>query len=342
LPVFTVADVWVNVAGKPNPFAQANVITTTGKNFRNPRSAQVGFGVEHELSNGLVVAYELDHVISVHLERNVTWNVPPPFVRPGDLSLRPFFGLRSGVQRPNADLGWIMVRDSSARANFTGHSFRLQYRLSHFQIGAHYTLSYNKSDDDNEGDIVNITYPNPYDFGREYNWAAIDARHQTDGFATWQAPRGIEVAGLFHFRSGLPVDASTGADTSELLSGNVGNRPLERPGLFMLRNAFRNRSFKTIDLRVAKSFALKERAHVQVYGDMFNAFNFDNVGFIPNIAYPSNPAFIYGLGVLTDGKLAPVDPRFLRLRTAGGKYDSGTTAQQGTPFQAQLGLRLVF
>jgi hypothetical protein len=342
LPVFTVPDVWVNVAGKPNPYAQANVITTTGNSFRNPRSAQVGLGVEHELANGLVVAYELDHVNSVHLERNVTWNVPPPFVRPGDLSLRPFFGLRSGTQRPNPDLGWIMVRDSSARATFTGHSFRVQYRKRHFQVGAHYTLSYNRSDDDNEGEIVNITYPNPYDFSREYNWSTIDARHQADGFATWQAPRGVEVGGLFHFRSGLPIDASTGVDTSELLSGNVGNRPLERPGLFMLRNAFRNRGFKTTDLRITKSFALKERARLQIHGDMFNAFNFDNVGFIAATVNPNNPAFIYGPGIRPDGRLAPIDSRFLQLRTAAGKYDPETTAQQGTPFQAQLGVRLLF
>jgi hypothetical protein len=334
--------VWVNVAGKPNPYAQANVITTTGRDFRNPRSSQGGLSVEHELSSGLVVAYELDHINSVHLERNVTWNVPPPFVRPGDLSLRPFFGLRSGAPRPNPNLGWVMVRDSSARANYTGHSFRAQYRLRRFQLRAHYTLSYNKSDDDNEGDIVNITYPNPYDFSREYNWSAIDARHQADGFATWQAPGGIEISGLFHFRSGLPVDASTGGDTSELLSGNVGNRPLQSPGLFMLRNAFRNRSYKTVDLRISKNFAVKERMRLQAYCDMFNAFNFNNVGFISATVYPNNPAFNYGLGILPDGRLAPIDPGFLRLRTVSGKYDPETTAQQGTPFQAQLGLRLVF
>jgi hypothetical protein len=342
LPVFSVPDVWVNVAGKPNPYAQANVITTTGASYRNPRSTQVGGSVEHQLSSGLVVAYELDHINSVHLERNVTWNVPPPFVQPGDLSLRPFFGLRSGTPRPNPNLGWIMVRDSSARATYTGNSFRVRYQMGRFLLGAHYTLSFNKSDDDNEGDIVNITYPNPYDFSREYNWSAIDARHQADGFGTWQAPGGINVAGLFHFRSGLPVDASTGGDTSELLSGNVGNRPLVAPGLFMLRNAFRNRSFRTIDLRVGKSFALKERVRLQLYCDMFNVFNFNNVGFISATVYPDNPAFNYGPGVLSDGRLAPVNPGFLRLRTANGKYDPETTAQQGTPFQAQLGLKLVF
>src|SRR5205085_8660384 len=131
-----------------------------------------GLSLEHELSSGLVVAYKFNHIHSVHLERNVTWNVPQPFIRPGDLSLRPFFGLRSGTARPNPNLGWIMVRDSSARAVYTSNSFRAQYRTKRVRLAAHYTLSFNKSDDDNEGDIVNITYPNPYDFSREYNWSA--------------------------------------------------------------------------------------------------------------------------------------------------------------------------
>ena len=60
------------------------------------------------------------------------------------------------------------------------------------------------------------------------------------------------------------------------------------------------------------------------------------------VVYPGNPAYIYGLGVLEDGRPAPVDPRFLRLRTAAGRYDSGTAAQVGVPFQMQLGLRLQF
>jgi hypothetical protein len=342
LPVFSVPDVWVNVAGKPNPYAQANVITTTGNNFHNPRSAQVGFGVEHQLSSGLVVAYELDHLNSVPLERNVTWNEPAPFVRPGDLSLLPFFGLRSGVSRANPNLGWIMVRDSSARATYTGHAFRIQYRITRLQLGANYTLSYNKSNDDNEGDNVFISYPNPFDFSREYNWSSIDARHQAAGFATWRGPKGVDVTGLFHFRSGLPIDASTGADTSELLGGNVGSRPQERPGLFMIRNGFRNRSFKTIDLRIGKSVSWKERARVEAYCDLFNAFNFDNVAFISAAVYPNNPAFVFGPGVLPNGSLAPVSPGFLRLRTAAERYDPATTAQQGSPFQGQMGLRLLF
>ena len=70
--------------------------------------------------------------------------------------------------------------------------------------------------------------------------------------------------------------------------------------------------------------------------------DFDNVGFISAILYPDNPASVPGLAANTDGSLAPIDPRFMRLRTAKGKYDAGTTAEKGTPFQAQPGLKLAF
>lgn len=342
LPIFTVPDVWVQAAGKPDPFAHANVTTTTGKNFRNPRTAQVGFSIEQRLRTGIVVSYEFGFVSAVHLERNVDFNIPLPFVRPGDLSLRPFFGLRSGTPRPNPDLGYVLARDASAHSRYTSNAFRLDYRRGRFQLGAHYTLSFNKSDDDNERQLTTFAYQNPFDFGREYNWSSIDARHRADGFATWQAPHGFDLSTLFHFHSGLPIDASTGGDTSELLTGNLGNRPMVLPGVVMLRNAFRNQSFRTIDLRIAKGIVHTERIRMQVYGDLFNALNFDNVALVPSNLYPDNPAFVYGLGVLPNGQLATVDPRFMKLRLAGGCYDPATTAQVGTPLQAQLGLRVQF
>jgi len=152
----------------------------------------------------------------------------------------------------------------------------------------------------------------------------------------------LALSGIFQFRSGLPIDASTGGDTSELLSGNVGNRPLLLPNVPMLRNAFRNRSLSSVGLRIAKSVIRKEALKLDLTGDVFNAFNFDNVAFISSTVYPNNPAFVYGRGVLPNGQLAPVDPRFRKLRTADGRYDSQTAAQQGTPLQAQVGFRLAF
>jgi hypothetical protein len=160
LPIFTLPDIWMKVAGSPNPFAGANVVTTSS-NARNPRS--------------------------------------------------------------------------------TG---------------------YNKSDDDSERAISGITYQNPFDFRREYNWSSLDARHVASGYFMYRGPWGVHVTSLFRYRSGLPIDATAGGDISELLSGSRGNRPLELPGQPFLRNSFRNRDFKTFDLRLLKSFAITEAARL--------------------------------------------------------------------------------
>jgi len=80
---------------------------------------------------------------------------------------------------------------------------------------------------------------------------------------------------------------------------------------------------------------------VQFSGEVFNLFNFANIGFLPPTLYPENPAFVYGLGILPSGQVAPVNPGFMRA-TINGAYDPSVVGQQGTPLQAQLGLRLLF
>jgi hypothetical protein len=341
LPILTPPDA-LRVAGGTSPFARANVATSTGDNFHNPRSAQFSFGVQRQILRGVVADYQLNYVNTVHLARNIDFNVPRPIIRPGDLSERAFFGLRSGVARPNPAIGQLLVRDSGAKARYTGHSFRIQWTGARVEAAANYTLSYNKSDDDSERALTETGYGNPFDFSREYNWSALDARHLASGYILVRAPFGIDVSSLFRYRSGLPVDPTTGTDSAELLSGSSGNRPYERPGLPFLRNSFRNRDYKTIDVRLLKTLVQKENFRVQFSGEVFNVFNFDNVAFLGPNVLAENPAFRYGPGILPNGQMAAVDPGFLRLRGANGMYDAGVAGQQGTPLQAQLGVRILF
>src|SRR5262249_43097262 len=158
--------------------------------------------------------------------------------------------------------GQVTVKDSGARSDFTGNTFRAQYRFNRLQFAGSYTLSWNKSDDDNERTSGGTTYFNPFNLSREDNWSVLDARHQLGGNAVYTRPWGIELTGLFKYRSGTPLDATTGADTAELLS-TFGNRPLEAPGVPFLRNAFRNQDFKVVDFRFLKSFQIHETMRVQ-------------------------------------------------------------------------------
>ncbi|MGA8597176.1 MAG: carboxypeptidase regulatory-like domain-containing protein [Bryobacteraceae bacterium] len=341
LPILSVVDVWEGIAGKPNQFAQSSVFTTSGDSFRNPRSLQLSLGIEHQLGKGVIISYQLNQLNAVHLPRVVDFNVPEPFIRPGDLSERPFFGLRSGTPRPNPNLGAVYVLDSSARSTFLGNTFRVAYRSKLVDLAAHYTLSFNRSDDDLEWPFVTTTYQNPFNLKEEWGWSSMDARNEAAGYALFHAPKGIEITTLFEARSGLPIDATTGDDTSELLATSLGNRPLAAPGVPFPRNAFRNLDFKSVDLRVLKAFRLSETFKLELSAEAFNLFNFNNVAFLPNYESPNNPAFIYGLGISTSGQVLPPNPGFLQQRV-NGQYNAATMYQEGTPLQAQLGVRLFF
>jgi hypothetical protein len=225
---------------------------------------------------------------------------------------------------------------------YTGHSFRVQFRGSRAELAATYTLSYNKSNDDGERILSGINYGNPFDLSREYNWSALDARHLASGYVLFHAPMGFDLSAVVRLRSGLPIDATTGSDSAELLAGSAGNRPLERPGVPIYRNAFRNRGFKSVDFRMLKTLVQRESLRIQFSGELFNMFNFDNVAFLTPGVLAENPAFRYGPGILPNGQMAPVEPGFLRLRNAAGAYDPAAAGQAGSPFQAQLGVRVLF
>jgi hypothetical protein len=343
LPILTVPQVWEQIAGEPNQFAQSNVFTTTGASFRNPRSLQMTGSIEHQFSRGLTISYQFNHLNTVHLPQVIDYNVPEPFVQPGDSSLRPFFGLRSGTPRPNPNLGAVDVLDSSARATYFSHSFSARYRLKRAELVGQYTLSYNKSDNDLEWPFLWTTYQNPFNLKEEWGWSSLDARNEGSAYVIFHALKGIELTGIFRARSGLPIDATAGGDPSELLTtNNIGNRPLEAPGVPFPRNDFRNLGYRSVDLRVLKSFRVREPLTLQFSAELFNVFNFANVAFASAYDYPNNPAFIYGLGILPNGQTAPPNPDFLQLRLPGGGYNPATELQQGTPFEVQLGIRALF
>lgn len=163
--------------------------------------------------------------------------------------------------------------------------------------------------DDKERQVKEISSQNPHNFSRGYNWSNFR-------YGIRQAPLGVEVTGQSEFRSGLPIDAIKGADTSQLLTPKFGNRPLISPALSVWRNSFRNRAFNSLDLPIAKNLHPYESLMLQLNGDLVNAFNFSNMAFTPAILYPDNPAFVYGPGILSSGAQAAPSSSFVNPRTS--------------------------
>ena len=316
-----------------DPYIGINV-TAMAPDYRNPRSFQAGLGADSELFRNFVAGVQFHYVNSVHLLRNRDYNLPAPVIRATDRSQRPFFGLRSGAARPAPTLGDILIRESSARSLYRGVTFQAQYRARRFQFGATYTVAQTYAEDDGERDATGFRMENSFNLRPEYNYSDLDQRHQFSTFGVAQLPWGFEMSGIFRARSGLPIDAKTGGDANEDLKSN--DRPLTAAGVPILRNDFRNRSIKIVDLRVLKNIPLgSERTRLQFSAEFFNLLDVDNV------VFAGANSSVYGLGLGTDGNPAAVDPRFMRLRLGTGGYDP-TNQQIGSPLQVQFGLRLFF
>jgi hypothetical protein len=309
--------------------------------FRNPRAHQSGVGIEHEVAPGMTVSADYTDVRTRYLERNRDLNMPVPFVRAGDPAARPFFGLRSGRERPIPTLGAVTVRESTARSDYRALSIKTRVRRSWGQVHASYVLSRSLSDDDNEADIGGMVAENAYNFGPEYSFARLDRRHQISGGAVVLFPHGIDAAVIVQFRSGLPVDARFGSDANDDRSGGA-DRPYRAPGVPFERNLFRNRSASTVDLHLSKSVVTVKGRKLMVSVDLFNLFNAANIQYagseVTNHCAAPVPA--------TCGFDPPSNPNFLQVvdrDPASATFGEHLlTNTPGDPRQVQIGVRLSF
>jgi hypothetical protein len=213
-----------------------------------------------------------------------------------------------------------------------------RYNVGRVQFGSEYTLSQNYSADDNERDASGFSYDNPFNLNVDYGYSNLDVRHHLANYAVGRLPWGIELSGIFRLTTGQPINPLAGSDLNGDASSNS-DRPYLAAGQVMQRNSFRNRAFKTVDMRFIKNFNITEKFKLQFSTEMFNLFNFANVVF--NAPAINSVNLQYGPGIDATGAAQPVRATFMRLRLANGQYDPNNT-QLGTPFQAQFGLRAIF
>ena len=323
----------------PNPFLQAS-FTGTANDFVNPRAFQAGLGVDQEIGRGWVVSAQANYVDTVHLERNRDYNLPLPTLRAADGRY-----IFARGNRPLPQYGQITLRESSARSMYRGLTFSTRYNASsRLQFGAQYTVAQSYSDDDNERTATCCQYDSPANFKAEYGYSNIDVRSSFAGYAIYKMPWGLHLSGNFNASTGQPIDPLAGADVNGSGSGSGNQRAFQAVGKEFPRNFFRNKGFKTVNLRILKDFKMGEKYTLQLSAEMFNLFNFDNV--IVGPAGLNNVNTIYGLGVDASGNATPPrtdanGPTFMRLKLPNGLYDTNNF-QLGTPFQAQFGVRFMF
>jgi len=325
-----------------DPFNGANVILMA-QDFKNPMSYQLGGGVEREILTGLTLSADFSWVNTLRLERHRDINIPLPVLRSTavDPAQRPFFGLRTGTQRPLASLGSITYRESTAHSLYRALTVQARFQRKWAQINANYTLSKLLTNDDNERDATGFRYENCFNLAPEYADSSIDRRHQFGAATIFNLPYGFEISNGIRLRSGAPIDVAPGNTDPNGDRGGP-DRPYSAPGVPFKRNAFRNRAIYGVDMRVQKGIHLGESRELSFSVEFFNLFNLQNITYsgsvVTNYCAAPQPADC--------GFTAPTNPNFLKLidqnptSTRLGKLLLNNNP--GEPFQVQVGARFKF
>jgi hypothetical protein len=158
-------------------------------------------------------------------------------------------------------------------------------------------------------------------------------------------PGGFELSTITQVESARPITITT-ADNSGRISVN---------GVYTSLDEFRGTPYIQSDLRVARPVKLSERWQLYPFAEFFNLFNRNNPGanYIANIAaLPLIPNDIAtGNATTICGDFPTCDPSHYIPVTSlkqleipsgglGDFFGPGTTV--GTPFAAQLGVRVTF
>ena len=254
------------------------------------------------------------------------------------------------------------VTGSANRSRYDGLTVQVQRRLAgRVQFDAWYLLSvahnYGGGSATNEQDILNQTESQGTSPGltpvqsavlglvqpQNFGYTSEDERHRFVFDGILSLPRGIVLSGILQLASARPYRMFAGDDLNgdavfnDLYSPRVTDDPIFDPRgegdvRFAVRpNSLRGDPYFQTDLRVQKTFKVRERYGLSAFAELFNVFNRVNFGsqFVDvasgfGLAQPPVPA---NTGL--DGPPASALPR-------------KPMGLSGAPFHAQLGLRVQF
>ena len=263
-------------------------ITVTDKGFKNPRTLAVNLAWEHALTRRLAASVSYAFAHTTNLNRFINRNDPVfgvPFANfPGTTA--------NGV-------GALTVVESSAKSEYHGFTLSLNGALSSkVEFQANYTLSYDKSDDDNERDPFTFRYARADSLQREYNWSDRDQRHRVNAWVFFHLPWQLGFNNRVSYFSSQPTSENCGANN--LGDGTPAATPQSRicpDGHILLRNTIlKGTEYFQWDVRLARPFTMGGARTLEVMVEVFNVLN------TRNVISPSAPALLFNFdGTIRSG-----------------------------------------
>ncbi len=276
------------------------------KDFKNPRTYQFNLGIDREIIPDVALSLRYNYAHTVNILRYINRN-DPLLGSPWSSGL--------GANGQNG-IGTLWTAESTGHSVYNGITLGLIKRYTHnFEFQAFYTLSWDKSDDDQERDPFTLYYAKVTDLGPEYAYSSRDQRHRVNAYVLWQAPFGVNVNASWQYRSAQPQSLTA--------TGAIANTPQDRCSAVTAAGACtagstvternlgrKDNQFNSVNLRISYPFAAGP-VTIEPIAEVFNLFNSKNL---------KNP--------LTSNLLFNFD----------GTLQQGL----GDPRQVQLGVRVVF
>ena len=239
------------------------------KDFENPRTFSATVGYEREVTTGLAASLSYTHARTDHLTR---------FINGNDA----VFGAPWATGLPNGNgIGTLTVIESTAKSRFNGITAEIRRVGSErLQFQANYTLSFDKSDDDNERDPFTFRYAQADSLQKEYNWSDRDQRHRFNVWALAILPADFYLNTRLSAYSAQPASEScinNQPSGQRAIVGDPANDRICDDGHILQRNTIRrDNAFFSWDIRLSRPFNLGRQGTFEAIFEVFNVTNADN------------------------------------------------------------------
>jgi hypothetical protein len=268
------------------------------ENFQNPRTWSASASIERELVANLSGLVQYNYAKGEHITRFIEMN-DTAFGCPWGTGLQP--GGTNGIACGTSGGAGLTSVASTAKSRYDGLTFGLTKRFDrNYQFQVNYTLSWDKSDDDNERDPFTYRYISYFDLDAEYGYSDRDQRHRLNAVLLWVAPAELNVNLRYSYRSAQPLSLSATGAVSNTPFGPTSDR-IRADGSIVERNTGRkDNEYSSFDLRLSREFKVGPRISVEPILEVFNLFN------SKNLLVPQTTNLVFNFdGTITSGLGAP-------------------------------------
>lgn len=273
--------------------------------YHNPEVDEADFSVERNVGWNTVVSVSymgsFGHMLPQTTDDNIalgnaagTNTTLTYFVAGGGPLSSPTFTTPFYAYRPNSNYAQ-MLDLFGVSSNYNAVAIEAKHRLSHsVQFDANFTWAHALDYDSSTIASTTITatsgfgmlYPN--NLSAEYGNSNLDVPRRLVlylvGDSPWhvKGPLGIlangwELSPIFAAQDGLPYSATISGNAPGELSSGGGVNGSDGTFRVPIRNSYRESPSQDLDLRLAKTFRIKEKINLQLFGEAYNLFNHYNV-----------------------------------------------------------------